>query len=61
MDVFMSILGFIVNNIFSQAAILIGIFALVGLIIQKKSLSDCVSGAFKTIMGNLQFHHRRYC
>lgn len=53
MDVFMSILGFIVNNIFSQAAILIGIFALVGLIIQKKSLSDCVSGAFKTIMGML--------
>lgn len=53
MDLFMSVVNFVVNNIFSQAAILLGLIALIGLLIQRKSASDCISGTFKTIMGLL--------
>ncbi|MXQ55113.1 PTS ascorbate transporter subunit IIC [Shimazuella alba] len=38
-------------DIIGNPSILIGIFAFVGLILQKKSLSEIVSGTLKTIMG----------
>lgn len=40
-------------DILSTPSILVGLVALIGLILQKKSLSDCVTGTIKTIMGFL--------
>ncbi|MBE6070645.1 MAG: PTS ascorbate transporter subunit IIC [Clostridium butyricum] len=45
-------LKFIVD-ILSEPCILVGLVALIGLLLQKKSLSDCISGTVKTIMGFL--------
>ena len=41
----------IMNDILGTPAILVGLFALLGLLLQKKSASDTVSGTLKTIMG----------
>ncbi len=40
-------------DILSTPAILVGLVALIGLIFQKKSISDCITGTIKTIMGFL--------
>ena len=40
-------------DILSTPAILVGFVALIGLIFQKKSASDCITGTIKTIMGFL--------
>lgn len=40
-------------DILSEPSILVGLVALIGLIIQRKSLSDCILGSIKTIMGFL--------
>ena len=40
-------------DILSEPSILVGLVALIGLILQKKSFSDCISGCVKTIMGFL--------
>ena len=40
-------------DILSTPAILVGLVALIGLIFQKKPLSDCITGTIKTIMGFL--------
>ena len=40
-------------DILSTPAILVGFVALIGLIFQKKSVSDCITGTIKTIMGFL--------
>ena len=45
-------LEFIVD-ILSEPSVLVGLVALIGLLLQKKSLSDCISGTVKTIMGFL--------
>jgi PTS system ascorbate-specific IIC component len=40
-----------ITDVIGNPSILIGIFAFVGLILQKKSLSEIVSGTLKTVMG----------
>lgn len=45
-------LDFIVD-ILSEPSVLVGVVALIGLLLQKKSVSDCISGTVKTIMGFL--------
>jgi PTS system ascorbate-specific IIC component len=45
------ILDVIMKDILGSPAILIGLFALIGLVIQKKDISDIISGTLKTIMG----------
>lgn len=42
---------FIMKDILGSPAILVGLFAFLGLLLQKKSFSDIVSGTLKTIMG----------
>jgi ascorbate PTS system EIIC component len=44
-------LNVIMKDIFGTPSILIGIFALIGLILQRKSLADTISGTLKTVMG----------
>ena len=48
----MPVLEFIVN-ILSTPAILVGLLALVGLVLQRKSPEDVVKGTLKTIVGFL--------
>ncbi|MED3878855.1 PTS ascorbate transporter subunit IIC [Priestia megaterium] len=43
----------IMNDILGTPAILVGLFALIGLLLQKKKSADIVSGTLKTIMGFL--------
>lgn len=45
------ILDVIMKDILGSPAILIGLFALIGLVIQKKDISDIISGTLKTVMG----------
>jgi PTS system ascorbate-specific IIC component len=47
------ILHFIVDEILSKPAFLIGLMALIGLVAMKKSVSDIVSGTLKVIVGFL--------
>ena len=44
---------FIMNDILGTPAILVGLFAMLGLILQKKEIQDIISGTLKTIMGFL--------
>ncbi|WP_050615513.1 PTS ascorbate transporter subunit IIC [Bacillus testis] len=44
---------FIMKDILGTPAILVGLFAMLGLILQKKEIQDVVSGTLKTIMGFL--------
>ena len=37
----------------SQPSVLVGLVALIGLVLQKKSITDCITGTVKTIMGFL--------
>lgn len=41
----------IMNDILGTPAILVGLFALIGLLLQKKGIADVISGTLKTIMG----------
>lgn len=51
----MEFLEVIVNDVLGNAAILVGLFALVGLLLQKKSAGDVFAGTVKTIVGMLIF------
>lgn len=42
---------FIMKDILGSPSILVGLFALLGLLLQKKSFPDVISGTLKTIMG----------
>ncbi|AUG98642.1 PTS ascorbate transporter subunit IIC [Prodigiosinella confusarubida] len=44
-------LQFIMMDVLGTPAILVGLFSLLGLILQKKALSDVISGTLKTVMG----------
>jgi PTS system ascorbate-specific IIC component len=47
----MAIINFLINQIFREASLFLGIIALVGLLMQRKSVSDVMKGTFKTIIG----------
>ncbi|MDE6887921.1 MAG: PTS ascorbate transporter subunit IIC [Eubacterium sp.] len=47
----MAVLNFIINNILTQAPIIIGLIALLGLLLQKKPAGTVISGTVKTILG----------
>ncbi|WP_279084389.1 PTS ascorbate transporter subunit IIC [Kluyvera ascorbata] len=44
-------LQFIIHDVLGTPAILVGLFSLIGLFLQKKAFSDVISGTLKTIMG----------
>ncbi|RFA32900.1 PTS ascorbate transporter subunit IIC [Virgibacillus dokdonensis] len=49
----MDIIFWVATNVFGEAAILLGFIVLLGLLLQKKSASQTVSGTFKAIIGFL--------
>ena len=49
----MNVLSFLMNDVLSQPAILLGMFAMIGLIAQKKSATDVFTGATKAVVGFL--------
>ncbi|MBI9052088.1 MAG: PTS ascorbate transporter subunit IIC [Anaerolineaceae bacterium] len=53
MDIVMTIAQWIADNIFGQPAFMIGIVALIGLIVQRKTFSQVITGTMKTIVGFL--------
>lgn len=52
----MKVLEFIVYDIFGEAAFLLGLIALIGLLLQKKKASQVITGVIKTIVGYLLFN-----
>ena len=46
-----AVLDFIVNEIFGQGAIFISLIALIGLLLQKKPVSEVIRGTFMTAIG----------
>lgn len=44
-------LQFIIHDILGTPAILVGLFSMIGLLLQKKAISEVISGTLKTIMG----------
>ncbi|MFU2205494.1 PTS sugar transporter subunit IIC [Streptococcus pluranimalium] len=47
----MGVVNFIINNILTQASITISLIAMLGLILQKKSVGQVISGTLKTLLG----------
>jgi len=47
----MGIINFIINQVLREPSIFLGLIALVGLLIQRKSTSDVIKGTLKTIIG----------
>lgn len=47
----MSVINFIITNILTQASITISLIAMLGLILQKKSFGQVISGTLKTLLG----------
>lgn len=53
MSTLINISKWLADNIFGEPAVLIGIIALIGLLVQKKSKSEVIAGTIKTILGFL--------
>ncbi|CEM61446.1 PTS ascorbate transporter subunit IIC [Treponema phagedenis] len=49
----MNFFRFLMNDVLSVPAVLVGLVALVGLLIQKKDASECIKGFIKSILGFL--------
>ena len=47
----MNVINFIIDNILTQASITISLIAMLGLILQKKSFGQIISGTLKTLLG----------
>ncbi|WP_066501169.1 PTS ascorbate transporter subunit IIC [Abyssisolibacter fermentans] len=47
----MDFINYLTSNIFKQPPIFLGLVALIGLLVQRKSFSDIINGTFKTIIG----------
>lgn len=47
----MTVINFIINNILTQASVTIALIAMLGLILQKKSTGQVISGTLKTLLG----------
>ncbi|EJC1211157.1 PTS ascorbate transporter subunit IIC [Vibrio parahaemolyticus] len=47
----MEFFSFLMNDVLSEPAILVGLIALIGLIAQKKPVTECIKGTVKTILG----------
>jgi PTS system ascorbate-specific IIC component len=47
----MGIINFIIDNILTQASITIALIAMLGLLLQKKSAGQVISGSLKTLLG----------
>ncbi|EOL48887.1 PTS system ascorbate-specific transporter subunit IIC [Enterococcus phoeniculicola] len=47
----MGVINFIIENILTQASITIALIAMLGLILQKKSMGQVLSGSLKTLLG----------
>ncbi|HCH0763142.1 TPA: PTS ascorbate transporter subunit IIC [Vibrio parahaemolyticus] len=43
--------SFLMNDVLSEPAVLVGLIALIGLIAQKKPVTECIKGTVKTILG----------
>jgi PTS system ascorbate-specific IIC component len=53
MDVVVSVIQWLANNIIKDPALLLGLVAFLGLMLQKKGFSDVVMGSLKTVVGYL--------
>ena len=53
----MQVLNFIIKNILTQASVVVGLIALLGLVLQKKPIGTVVSGTMKTILGLSRDHY----
>ena len=49
----MEFFNFLMFDVLSEPAVLVGLIALIGLIAQKKPVTECIKGTVKTIMGQL--------
>ncbi|MBL0519260.1 PTS ascorbate transporter subunit IIC [Aeromonas caviae] len=47
----MEFFNFLMFDVLSEPAVLVGLIALIGLIAQKKPMTECIKGTVKTIMG----------
>lgn len=47
----MNFIMFLINEIFREASLFLGIIALVGLLLQRKSASEVIKGTLKTVIG----------
>lgn len=47
----MEFFKFLMNDVLSEPAVLVGLISLIGLIAQKKSATECIKGTVKTILG----------
>ncbi|MFL0949368.1 PTS ascorbate transporter subunit IIC [Vibrio parahaemolyticus] len=47
----MEFFSFLMNDVLSEPAVLVGLIALIGLIAQKKPVTECIKGTIKTILG----------